>query len=95
MTAHVWHSASLADCGEHYCTTGTLELELGDFVSRHKYRVCAFDHDSFSFVDAKAGEWPLILVTTPKVGVVLPPRYQLADDVDASPLSGCTLLDTI
>lgn len=46
---------------------GTLELEVADFVHRGRYRVAAFDHDVFSFVDVKAGEWPVILVTNPKV----------------------------
>jgi len=31
-----------------------------------RYRVAAFDHGMFSFVDTVHDEWPVILVTNPK-----------------------------
>lgn len=46
--------------------TGTLELELGDWKINRKFRVLAVDHDLLSFVDAKLGEWPIVLITNPK-----------------------------
>lgn len=49
---------------------GFFELELGDFARHHKFRVFAFDHDLFSFVDTINGSWPVILITNPKVFLV-------------------------
>ncbi|XP_042308849.1 transmembrane protein 62 isoform X2 [Sceloporus undulatus] len=45
---------------------GTLELELGDWMHNRKYRILAFDHDLFSFVDVTFEEWPVVLITNPK-----------------------------
>ncbi|KAH0620659.1 hypothetical protein JD844_021330 [Phrynosoma platyrhinos] len=45
---------------------GTLELELGDWMDNRKYRILAFDHDLFSFVDVIFEEWPVVLITNPK-----------------------------
>ncbi|XP_053142083.1 transmembrane protein 62 isoform X2 [Hemicordylus capensis] len=45
---------------------GTLELELGDWMVNRKYRILAFDHDLFSFVDLRFEEWPVVLITNPK-----------------------------
>ncbi|XP_067895855.1 transmembrane protein 62 isoform X2 [Heterodontus francisci] len=45
---------------------GTLELELGDWMDNRKYRLMAFDHDLFSFVDLKFDKWPVVLITNPK-----------------------------
>lgn len=32
----------------------------------YSYRVAAFDHGLFSFVDVSHGHWPVVLVTNPK-----------------------------
>uniref|UniRef100_A0A8C5QY16 Transmembrane protein 62 n=1 Tax=Leptobrachium leishanense TaxID=445787 RepID=A0A8C5QY16_9ANUR len=45
---------------------GTLELELGDWMSNRRFRIFAFDHDLFSFIDLKYEQWPAILITNPK-----------------------------
>ncbi|XP_064921974.1 transmembrane protein 62 isoform X1 [Columba livia] len=45
---------------------GTLELELGDWMDNRRYRILAFDHDLFSFVDLNFEEWPVVLITNPK-----------------------------
>ena len=46
--------------------SGHLELELGDFKDNRKFRLLAFDHDLFSFMDTTLRQWPLVLVTSPK-----------------------------
>ncbi|ETN59868.1 transmembrane protein 62 [Anopheles darlingi] len=45
---------------------GFLELELGDWMRNRRYRLAAFDHGYFSFVDVQHNQWPVILVTNPK-----------------------------
>ncbi|XP_021259116.1 transmembrane protein 62 isoform X5 [Numida meleagris] len=45
---------------------GTLELELGDWKDNRRYRILAFDHDLFSFIDLTFEEWPAVLITNPK-----------------------------
>ncbi|KAK1894673.1 Transmembrane protein 62 [Dissostichus eleginoides] len=46
--------------------TGTLELELGDWMDNRRYRVLAFDNDLLSFSDLKFEQWPAVLITNPK-----------------------------
>ncbi|XP_058450180.1 transmembrane protein 62-like [Malaya genurostris] len=45
---------------------GFLELELGDWMKNRMYRLAAFDHGLFSFVDLQHNQWPVILITNPK-----------------------------
>lgn len=45
---------------------GFLELELGDWMRNRRYRLGAFDHGYFSFVDVHHNQWPVVLVTNPK-----------------------------
>uniref|UniRef100_A0A2M3ZKX5 Putative transmembrane protein 62 n=1 Tax=Anopheles braziliensis TaxID=58242 RepID=A0A2M3ZKX5_9DIPT len=45
---------------------GFLELELGDWMRNRRYRLAAFDHGYFSFVDVQHNQWPVVLVTNPK-----------------------------
>ncbi|KAL1394659.1 hypothetical protein pipiens_003011 [Culex pipiens pipiens] len=45
---------------------GFLELELGDWMKNRMYRLAAFDHGQFSFVDLQHNQWPVVLVTNPK-----------------------------
>lgn len=32
-----------------------------------RFRLLAFDHGSFTFVDIRHGQWPIILITNPKI----------------------------
>ena len=41
-----------------------------------RFRLMAFDHDLFSFVDATVGKWPLVLVTNPKNAKFLVPSRE-------------------
>ncbi|XP_055598866.1 transmembrane protein 62-like [Uranotaenia lowii] len=45
---------------------GFLELELGDWMKNRMYRLAAFDHGQFSFVDLQHNQWPVVLITNPK-----------------------------
>ncbi|KAK7474694.1 hypothetical protein BaRGS_00034059 [Batillaria attramentaria] len=64
--------------------TGTLELELGDWMENRIFRVLAIDHDLLSFVDGKLGEWPLILVTNPKHSLFLASRHEPTETIQHS-----------
>ncbi|KAM4662176.1 transmembrane protein 62 [Discoglossus pictus] len=55
---------------------GTLELELGDWMSNRRYRIFAFDHDLFSFIDTTFEEWPVILITNPKSALYTNPAQE-------------------
>ena len=33
----------------------------------YRFRLIAFDQGSFSFIDIRHGQWPIILVTNPKI----------------------------
>ncbi|XP_054651431.1 transmembrane protein 62 isoform X2 [Dunckerocampus dactyliophorus] len=46
--------------------SGTLELELGDWMDNRRYRILAFDHDLLSFSDLRFEQWPVVLITNPK-----------------------------
>ncbi|EAT47735.1 AAEL001191-PA [Aedes aegypti] len=45
---------------------GFLELELGDWMKNRMYRLAAFDHGQFTFVDLQHNNWPVVLITNPK-----------------------------
>uniref|UniRef100_UPI00398E5110 transmembrane protein 62 n=1 Tax=Pristiophorus japonicus TaxID=55135 RepID=UPI00398E5110 len=55
---------------------GMLELELADWMANRKYRLVAFDHDLFSFVDLKFDTWPVILITNPKSALYSTPGHE-------------------
>ncbi|KAG8449457.1 hypothetical protein GDO86_016201 [Hymenochirus boettgeri] len=55
---------------------GTLELELGDWMSNRRFRIFAFDHDLFSFVDLVYNDWPVILITNPKPALYTNPAQE-------------------
>uniref|UniRef100_H3AJH6 Transmembrane protein 62 n=1 Tax=Latimeria chalumnae TaxID=7897 RepID=H3AJH6_LATCH len=55
---------------------GTLELELGDWMSNRRYRILAFDHDLLSFVDLTFDSWPVVLVTNPKSALYSSPEHE-------------------
>ncbi|XP_059505340.1 transmembrane protein 62 [Stegostoma tigrinum] len=55
---------------------GTLELELGDWMDNRKYRLLAFDHDLFSFVDLNLNKWPAVLITNPKSALYSSPGHE-------------------
>ncbi|XP_060684650.1 transmembrane protein 62 isoform X1 [Hemiscyllium ocellatum] len=57
-------------------TEGTLELELGDWMDNRKYRLLAFDHDLFSFVDLSLNKWPAVLITNPKSALYRSPGHE-------------------
>ncbi|XP_027844232.1 transmembrane protein 62-like isoform X3 [Aphis gossypii] len=46
---------------------GFAELELADWKDGRTFRLLAFDKGSFSFIDIRHGQWPIILVTNPKI----------------------------
>ncbi|XP_023244623.1 transmembrane protein 62-like [Centruroides sculpturatus] len=47
-------------------STGSLELELGDWKDNRRYRLAAVDHGIFTFIDQNLNDWPVILITNPK-----------------------------
>ncbi|XP_067136541.1 transmembrane protein 62-like isoform X2 [Centruroides vittatus] len=47
-------------------STGSLELELGDWKDNRRYRLAAVDHGMFTFIDQNLNDWPVILITNPK-----------------------------
>uniref|UniRef100_A0A8D8S6Y5 Transmembrane protein 62 n=1 Tax=Cacopsylla melanoneura TaxID=428564 RepID=A0A8D8S6Y5_9HEMI len=53
---------------------GLLELELADWKLSRMFRLAAYDHGLFSFVDITHGHWPIILVTNPKHAQFLSPK---------------------
>ncbi|XP_025424702.1 transmembrane protein 62-like isoform X2 [Sipha flava] len=46
---------------------GFVELELADWKDERMFRLLAFDQGSFTFIDVRHGQWPIILVTNPKI----------------------------
>ncbi|KAM4691056.1 transmembrane protein 62 [Rhinophrynus dorsalis] len=66
MCGHLHTLGGLAPVLHSQHQQGTLELELGDWMSNRRYRVFAFDHDLFSFADLEFEKWPVILITNPK-----------------------------
>ncbi|XP_078000950.1 transmembrane protein 62-like [Glandiceps talaboti] len=56
--------------------SGTLELEVVDWKANRAYRIAAFDHDLFSFVDVRHGQWPVILITNPKDARYMAPKHE-------------------
>ena len=49
-----------------------------------RFRVLAVDHDLLSFVDARLGDWPLILVTNPKDAQFLAPHHEPTESIKYS-----------
>ena len=49
-----------------------------------RFRVLAVDHDLLSFVDARLGDWPLILVTNPKDAQFLAPHHEPTESIKHS-----------
>lgn len=45
---------------------GTLELEVADFKVNSVHRIMATDAGALAFVDTVLGQWPAVLVTSPK-----------------------------
>ncbi|CAH2328511.1 transmembrane 62 [Pelobates cultripes] len=66
MCGHLHNLGGLAPALHSQHQKGTLELELGDWKINRRYRIFAFDHDLFSFIDMTYEEWPAILITNPK-----------------------------
>ncbi|CAJ0951929.1 unnamed protein product [Ranitomeya imitator] len=66
MCGHLHTLGGLAPVLHSQHLQGTLELELGDWMHNRRFRIFAFDHDLFSFVDLQHEEWPAILITNPK-----------------------------
>ncbi|XP_073433736.1 transmembrane protein 62 isoform X1 [Dendrobates tinctorius] len=60
---------------------GTLELELGDWMHNRRFRIFAFDHDLFSFVDLQHEEWPAILITNPKSALYSNPAVEALQQI--------------
>ena len=56
-----------------------------------RFRVLAVDHDLLSFVDAKLGDWPLILVTNPKDARFLAPHHEPTETIRHSTHIRCSL----
>lgn len=57
-------------------STGTLELELGDWKDSRRYRIAAVDYGMFSFTDHHLDDWPLILITNPKAALFTMPSIE-------------------
>lgn len=56
--------------------TGYLEIEVADWKESRMFRVAAYDHGLFSFVDTKLNQWPIILVTNPKPALFITPKFE-------------------
>ncbi|KAM8920792.1 transmembrane protein 62 [Pelodytes ibericus] len=76
MCGHLHTLGGLAPALYSQHQQGTLELELGDWMSNRRYRIFAFDHDLFSFVDLTFQEWPAILITNPKPALFSNPAQE-------------------
>ncbi|CAI9549796.1 unnamed protein product [Staurois parvus] len=74
MCGHLHALGGLALYSQHQ--QGTLELELGDWKDNRRYRIFAFDHDLFSFIDLQHDEWPAILITNPKSALYTNPAVE-------------------
>ncbi|KAI5102271.1 transmembrane protein 62 [Silurus meridionalis] len=57
-------------------STGTLELELADWMENRRYRILAFDHDLLSFSDLTFEDWPAVVITNPKDAQYLHPGVE-------------------
>ncbi|XP_075049274.1 transmembrane protein 62 [Mixophyes fleayi] len=76
MCGHLHTLGGLAPVLHSQHQQGTLELELGDWMKNRRYRIFAFDHDLFSFVDLQYDEWPAILITNPKSALYTNPAEE-------------------
>ncbi|XP_066464441.1 transmembrane protein 62-like [Eleutherodactylus coqui] len=76
MCGHLHTLGGLAPVLHSQHHQGTLELELGDWMHNRRYRIFAFDHDLFSFVDLQFDEWPAILITNPKSALYTNPAEE-------------------
>ncbi|XP_076833795.1 transmembrane protein 62 isoform X2 [Brachyhypopomus gauderio] len=57
-------------------STGTLELELGDWMDNRRFRILALDHDLLSFSDLTFEDWPAVVITNPKEAQYLHPGVE-------------------
>ena len=46
-----------------------LELEVPDWRDRRQFRIMLLDHNVLAFSDATFQQWPVIVVTNPKVSI--------------------------
>ncbi|XP_063803721.1 transmembrane protein 62-like isoform X2 [Pseudophryne corroboree] len=76
MCGHLHTLGGLAPILHSQHQQGTLELELGDWMQNRRYRIFAFDHDLFSFLDLQYEEWPAILITNPKSALYTNPAVE-------------------
>ncbi|KAM3919292.1 transmembrane protein 62 [Leptodactylus fuscus] len=76
MCGHLHTLGGMAPVLHSQHQQGTLELELGDWMHNRRYRIFAFDHDLFSFVDLHYDEWPAILITNPKSALYTNPAEE-------------------
>ncbi|XP_066463738.1 transmembrane protein 62-like [Eleutherodactylus coqui] len=76
MCGHLHTLGGLAPVLHSQHHQGTLELELEDWMHNRRYRIFAFDHDLFSFVDLQFDEWPAILITNPKSALYTNPAEE-------------------
>ncbi|OCT68573.1 transmembrane protein 62 [Xenopus laevis] len=76
MCGHLHTLGGMAPVLHSQHKQGTLELELGDWMHNRRYRIFAFDHDLFSFVDLVYNEWPAILITNPKPALYTNPAQE-------------------
>ncbi|XP_076155294.1 transmembrane protein 62 [Alosa pseudoharengus] len=65
-------------------SSGTLELELGDWMDNRRYRVLAFDHDLLSFADLKFDDWPALIITNPKEALYMKPSVEPLERIRSS-----------
>ncbi|XP_072283745.1 transmembrane protein 62 [Pyxicephalus adspersus] len=76
MCGHLHTLGGMAPVLHSQHQQGTLELELGDWMKNRRYRIFAFDHDLFSFIDLQYDEWPAILITNPKSALYSNPAVE-------------------
>ncbi|MEE6492626.1 hypothetical protein FKM82_016613 [Ascaphus truei] len=76
MCGHLHSLGGIAPALHSKHQHGTLELELADWMSNRRYRIFAFDHDLFSFVDLTFDEWPVVLITNPKSALYTNPAQE-------------------
>ncbi|XP_018420392.1 PREDICTED: transmembrane protein 62 [Nanorana parkeri] len=76
MCGHLHTLGGLAPVLHSQHQQGTLELELGDWMKNRRYRIFAFDHDLYSFIDLQHNEWPAILITNPKSALYTNPAVE-------------------
>jgi hypothetical protein len=70
------------------------ELELADFKIHRYYRVFAYDHSIYSFIDVEMNQNPVILITNPKDSRFISEREPLQRIVSSTHIRALIITET-